>query len=371
MAPICINCSRVGIVPHLNVVAGGPTPDGRYYLLASSSESGRTDIFALPDSTGFFRRSDKAPIRLTFGPLSFSEPLVSLDGKKLFVNGVSQSGELVHYDAGSKQFIPFLGGLAATTLAFSRDGEWIAYTTIPNNDLWRSKVDGSERLQLTSAKGSLAFVPQWSPDGKQIAYMSSFIGQPWKIFLISADGGSPKALVPGKSSEADPTWSADGSQLAFATGNPVADTDSHIAIMDMRTGRVSTVPGSSGKFSPRWSPDGRYIAALSFEQPSKKLFLYDVHSQKWTQWIADQGVISYPSWTTDSRYLQYSGFTAAPDVRRVKVGDTHAELLFNLKGFLPYSSQFGPWMATGPDNSVMTVRDASAQEIYALDVNFP
>ncbi len=130
--------------------------------------------------------------------------------------------------------------------------------------------------------------------------MSSFIGQPWKIFLISADGGSPKALIPGTSSEADPTWSADGSQLAFATGNPVADTDSHIAIMDMRTGQVSAVPGSSGKFSPRWSPDGRYIAALSFEQPSKKLFLYDVHSQKWAQWVADQGVLSYPSWTTDS-----------------------------------------------------------------------
>jgi len=141
--------------------------------------------------------------------------------------------------------------------------------------------------------------------------------------------------------------------------------------MDVRTGQVSAIPGSSGMYSPRWSPDGRYIAALSFEQPSKKLFLYDAHSQKWKQWITDEGAISYPSWTADSRYLQYSGFTAAPDVRRVKIGDTHAELLFNLKGFLPYYSQFGPWFATAPDNSIMTVRDASNQEIYALDVDFP
>ena len=344
-------------------------PDGRYYVFSSATENGRTDIFALPDSLGFFHHRTSGPVRLTFGPLNFSEPLVSLDGKKIFVNGVRKGGELVHYDSAAKQFVSFLGGVTAAAVAFSRDGKWIAYTSIPDDSLWRSRVDGTERVQLTSAKGSVAMLPQWSPDGKQIAYMSSNIGQRTKVFLISANGGSPKALLPGNTSEADPTWSPDGSQLAFGTGNPAAEKDSNIAVMDMRTGQVSTIPGSSGMYSPRWSPDGRYIAALSFEQPSKKLYLYDMHSQKWTQWVVDEAGIGYLSWTVDSRYVQYS--TPQPDVRRVEIGDSHPEVLFNLKGFRQYSSLLGPWIATAPDNSIMTVHDASTQEIYALDVDFP
>ena len=344
------------------------TPDGRYFVFQSQTENGGMDIFALRESQGF-RKSVSAPIRLTFGPVKLSLPVVSLDGKKVFVLGRQQRGELVRYDSASKQFIPFLGGISASDASFSRDGKWIAYVNVPARTLWRSRVDGSERLQLTNAP-SVCALPRWSPDGKQIAYMSAENGKPWKIFLISVDGGTAKPLLPDNPSESDPTWSPDGARLAFSTGIPDSSKKSTIGIMDMRTRQVSTLPGSTGVFSPRWSPDGRCLAALSFEAISKKLLLYDFHSQKWAEWVTDGDGVGYPAWTADSRHVQYWSRTD-PSIRRVSVGDSHPETLFSLKGLRTFFSEFGPWSDNGPDDSRLFTRDASSQEIYALDVDFP
>jgi Tol biopolymer transport system component len=345
------------------------TPDGRYYIFQSATEDGGMDIFALAESRSLFRKSLGAPTRLTFGPVKFSFPTISLDEKKVFVLGRQQRGELIRYDSASKQFVPFLGGISASDVSFSRDGKWIAYVSVPARILWRSRADGSERLQLTNAPGVSA-LPRWSPDGKQIAYMSAKNGKPWKIFLISADGGTAKPLLPDNVSETDPTWSPDGARLAFSTGIPDSTKKSSIEVMDMSTRQVSTVPNSSGVFSPRWSPDGRYLAALSFEAMSKNLLLYDFNSQKWAEWATDADGIGYPAWTSDSHHVDYWTRTD-PSIRRVRLGDSHPEILFRLKGLRTFFSEIGPWSDNGPDDSRLFTRDASSQEIYALDVDFP
>ena len=208
-----------------------------------------------------FHRSGK-PIQLTFGAVGFSAPVVSPDGKKMFVYASHPRGELVHYDQLAKQFVPFLGGISASHVAFSRDGKWVAYVTVPDNTLWRSRVDGTEKLQLTFAKDTFVSFPAWSPDGKQISYALKEVGKPFRVFLIAADGSSPRPLNSGESSEADPTWSPDGSQLAFATSYLRGDPqDWHISIMDMKSAKASRVPGSDHLWGPRWSPDGRHLLA--------------------------------------------------------------------------------------------------------------
>jgi serine/threonine protein kinase len=350
------------------------TPDGRYFVFTSESANGDHDIFALRESRHLFRKQSEKPIRLTFGPLRYDAPLVSLDGKKLFVRGWHQRGELVRYDSASRQFVPFLSGISATDVSFSRDGKWVAYVTIPGYELWRSRVDGSDKMQLTSSTGNiLPLLPHWSPDGKQIAFTSRAPGKPLNIFLIPSNGGSPTPLLLADESEMDPTWSADGTQLAFATGTDFVTGKSEIKVVNINTHQVSTLPGSSGKSSPRWSPDGRYRAAFSFEPHPSTIFLYDFNTQRWAVWVTDKGM-SYLSWTADSHSVQYlqniSGDRDAR-VRRVRFGDSHPQDLFSLAGLRWFDGPMGAWSDTTPDGSQMFVRDASGRDIYALDVDFP
>src|SRR5262249_25817928 len=191
--------------------------------------------------------------------------------------GGQPRAELVKYDAKSGEYVPFLGGISAGDVDFSRDGQWVAYVSYPEGTLWRSKPDGSERLQLTRAPTQAALA-HWSPDSSQIAFSATTPGKPWKIFLVGRDGGSAQAITSDEVAEMDPTWSRDGKTLGF--GVQTEDT-SMIKMYDFGTRKVSQLVGSDKIFAPRWSPDGRYIAALTLG--NSKLVLYDVKNQKWTE----------------------------------------------------------------------------------------
>jgi Tol biopolymer transport system component/predicted Ser/Thr protein kinase len=345
------------------------TADGRYYVFESSTRRAN-NIFALAEPTSIFRKISHTPVQLTNGPILYSSVVPDVSGRKLFVQGVQQRGELVRYDAAGKQFVPFLEGISASDVAFSRGGKWVTYVTVPDSQLWRSRVDGSERLQLTYAP-AVATLPVWSPDGTQIAYISAQLGKLWKIFLVSAQGGSPEELLPENVGELDATWSPDGAQLAFGRLSTMNTGTKDIQLVDVKTRQTSTLPGSTGLFSPRWSPDGRYLLALSVEG-SHKLMLYDFKTQKWAEWLTEANGVDYPQWSADSRYVYYDNFvTGNPKCHRVKVGDNHPEDLFSLNGLRRYFGTWGSWSGQAPDDSRLFVRDVSTQEIYALDVDFP
>lgn len=121
------------------------TADGKHFLYVSKGQ-----IWTLEEKGALFHREIK-PAQLTSSPLVLSNPTPSRDGKKLFAVGYDQRGELMRYDMKSRQFISFLGGISAEFVSFSPDGQWVAYVLYPEETLWRSKVDGTERLQLTNA----------------------------------------------------------------------------------------------------------------------------------------------------------------------------------------------------------------------------
>jgi|KBSMisStaDraftv2_1062788.scaffolds.fasta_scaffold03922_8 Tol biopolymer transport system component/predicted Ser/Thr protein kinase len=345
------------------------TPDGRYFLFRSTVRSDSFgDIFALRESTGILQRAASAPTQLTFGPVAFAIAAMTPNGKKLLVAGYQRNSQLSRYDPSAKQIVPFLGGMSGYEVAFSRDGKQIAYVDAIDETLWISRADGSEKAQLTYPPDHAA-LPRWSPDAKQIVYISHQLGKPWKAFLISALGGTPEELVPGDTTEGDPNWSADGTRIAFSHGLPGGQQESDIRILDLKTRQVTTIPGSSGMFSPRWSPDGRYLATLDLENVSRKLFLFDFQTGKWTNWVTDPETIQYPAWTSDSRSVLYE---SAGSTKRLKLGEAHPEQFFSMGRFPQYFvPEFGPWSENTPDGSRMFLKDVSTVDIYSLDIDFP
>lgn len=341
------------------------TPNGKYFVFQSIRD-GRTNLWVLSDRSSWLHLPK--PVQLTNGPLDFTAPAVSKDGKTIFAVGSKARGELVRYNG--TDFVPFLEGISATDVSFSPDGKSVAYVSVPEGILWRSNVDGTHRLQLTQASLHTA-LPKWSPDGKHIVFMGQTPGANWRAYLIDSDGGAPRDVVPAAQAGFDPGWSPDGKSVALTLnegGTLFPLSGPGIAIVEVATGEVSLVSGATQLFSPRWSPDGRYIAAITAD--SQKLLLFDRITQKWTDLVSMP--IGYPSWSHDGGYLYFDAILSDdPALFRVRMSDRKLERVASLAGVRRFWGQFGAWTGLTPDDSLLLVRDISSQEIYALQWQAP
>src|SRR5439155_8961904 len=283
------------------------TANGNYFVFQSRKGLLSENVWAIREKVSFLQRASREPVQLTAGPLHYWGPLPSRDGKRLFVFGLQDRGELVRYDLKTRQFTPYLAAISAEMLDFSRDGTWVAYVTNPEGNLWRSALDGSQRLQLTFPPLQVVN-PRWSPDAKRIAFSAVEPGKLGRNYIVSADGGSPEAPMSGDDrNEADPNWSPDGNSLVFG-GLPWGKEGSTpgelvLRMLDLKTHQLSTLPGSEGLFSPRWSPGGRYVVALSAD--SERLVVFDFTTQKWADLATVKGGLGSPNWSRDARYIYY------------------------------------------------------------------
>ena len=227
---------------------GSWTADGRYYFfgawsgLSGSGTAPASDIWTFREKTSMFGKQRRVPIQLTVGPLHFWEPVPSLDGKTLFATSQQSRGELMRYDKRKQQFSPYLSGISAQGVSFSKDGAWMTYVTFPGGELWRSRTDGSEPLQLTFPP-MITHDPHWSPDGKRIVYSGLLAGGQWQLYLVSTDGGAPQRLLPESAAGIDPTFSPDGNSVLF--GQPPAPDTSLVKnvlqIFNLQAQSVSAV----------------------------------------------------------------------------------------------------------------------------------
>ncbi len=338
-----------------SLCCGNWTADGKYFVFQSSIDW-TTNIWAIREPAGSQSKSE--PTLLTSGPMDFWYPAPSPDGRRIYVVGVKRRGELARYDTKTQRFESYFPNVSAEHLDFSRDGDWVAYVTFPEGDLWRSKVDGSERLRL-SFPPIRATSPRWSPDGKRIAFSAVIPGKPRKIYLVSADGGAPQRLTAEERMEQDPGWSPDGKMLVFG----ITDTRT-IHLIDLNTLEVTKLPGSEGMYSPRWSPDGLYIATLSTD--AQRMMLFDRALEKWSVLATTR--VGWPHWSRDGKRIYFMDSGA---LFRLRIDNREIEQLTTLKDLRLAFGYYGPWIGWDPDDSPLLLRDMGIQDIYALEFQTP
>jgi DNA-binding winged helix-turn-helix (wHTH) protein/Tol biopolymer transport system component len=336
------------------------SPDGKYILFQKRHE-GRRDLWLLPMESGFFQRAYQ-PIQLTNGPLSYGIPTQSRDGEQIFAIGLKFRGELVRFDVKANQFLPFLSGISAFNPSFSRDGNWVAYASYPDHTLWRSRSDGSERLQLTYPPTQV-YLPFISPDGKRVVYGNT----KGEIYVISMDGGPPQRVVEGNAGAAN--WSADGNLLVFETARDPAHPESQF--LDLGTGKRSVVPGSQDREGAQWVSEDMLVAVPT---NAAKLEIFDVRTQKWSDLVPGKVPGSVVNWahSPDYQYVYYTTGGAEPKAMRIRLADHNVETIASLKDL---RRALGPdgntQISVAPDGSAIFTRDVGTQEIYTLTLKRP
>jgi Tol biopolymer transport system component len=204
----------------------------------------------------------------------------------------------------------------------------------------------------------------WSPDGKWIAFRGRTPGGRTKIYLVPSGGGPAQPLTSDDVEQGVPSWSPDGSRLAFGDvpeqfGRPSGSEALHVYDLTRRT--VTTVPDSHGLWTSRWSPNGRYLSALTIR--GQRLTIFDFASGKWRPLPADH--VDNPNWTRDGAFIYYVTEGQNRALRRVRVADGVVEEVVNLEG---YPTTTAWWSGLSLDDEPIILQAPGGVQIYALDV---
>jgi Tol biopolymer transport system component/DNA-binding winged helix-turn-helix (wHTH) protein len=355
--------------PLFRMCCGRWTRDGNFFLFLVQGNFHyfnfyEGELWALDERRTLLHRAAAEPIQLEKGPIRWSTLIPGKDEKTLFARGVINRGELVRYDAQSRELKPWLGGISADQVSYSPDGKFIVYVSFPEGILWRANRDGSDPVQLTGAPFS-PILPRWSPDGSTILFfdISNDRGRlSFQSYIVPSQGGTPRPILPDdKQGQIDPNWSPDGKKIVFASGKMQTNSGVVIRVFDLASRETVTLPGSQGIYSPRWSPDGRFIAGLN---SSGGIDVFEFATQRWSQ--LQKSFSGYPAWSSDSRFVYFIGpGSMGLGVYRVRVQGGNAELVVDLNGFR-HTGTVGSWMGLDPTDTPMLIRDTGSEEIYAL-----
>ena len=272
------------------------SPDGKWIAYGSRALPGASfNLRVIEAESGRQRSTTKQ-----FGYLM--RPAWSADGRAIFLSG-ERDGIL------SLWRIPFsegelglatrvtLGEGQDTNVAASRDGKKLAFAIVRNDpNIWELTVESGQLRAVTSGAGSPDH-PRVSPDGKTLLVRSNRTGE-LAAWTVDLKGRYLSQLTRGQgSNEPEAEWSPDGRQIAFVRGEKL-----WIQPVGSLTGRDT---GLRSSFSA-WSPDGREIAVAHNEKSDPpEIWIYSVADGKARRLTALKRNADNPTWSPDGKRIAF------------------------------------------------------------------
>lgn len=207
--------------------------------------------------------------------------------------------------------------------SYSRRQARLVYSLIQNDpNVWRLSFGPPLAWKRIAASSGQDASPQYSPDGKRIAFRSDRTGDE-QIWVCDAEGGNPVQVTSGKGRPSVPRWSPDGRRLVF---NDAATTEMFIA--EENGGRWTVRPFGARGVHPVFSPDGRVIYAAA----AGAILRYPAGGGAADMVTPVRGLSLDVS--PDGRYVYFVREPADTTLSRVEVSTGEVERV--LSGLVPY-----------------------------------
>ena len=197
-----------------NDCSGSWSPDGRYFLFDSYRE-GPDGVWAVREEGSLFERWSSKPVLLVEGPGNAGKPVVSRDGKRVFYMAApAAKASLARFNTRAASWAPFLSGLSAEQVSFSRLGGSLLYFRALLHGQKPSDpvlfVLDSRTSRITTIPGSGGcYYARFSPDGRYIASTRDFT----RIVVLDRQTGKWEDLAKGDVYA--PCWSRTSEYVYF------------------------------------------------------------------------------------------------------------------------------------------------------------
>src|SRR6266849_3461655 len=213
---------------------------------------------------------------------------------------------------------------AISDLQFSPDGTRLALVVSepPKGErrarhIWLyDQQSGGIRQFTYSAKTEIS--PRWSPDGKQIAFLSNRADDQ-QIYVMRADGGEPTALTKGKRSVQSFAWSPDGKQISFLAPDAKTEAeekkekdkdDAHVADKEDKRARLWLLTLATSE--AEWHPSGTGLMLSATDHPesdqnTNRIFSFRLSDNSLTQVLAPRGPFGNFRIAPDGKTMAFIG----------------------------------------------------------------
>lgn len=236
----------------------GDSPSGKIVFACYINQ---IDQICIMNADGSGRR------QLTNLPSTAFYPSLSLDGGTVYFSS-NQSGTFEIYSIdingnGLQRLTSGIGSLYAPQL--SPNGEKIIFTS-NGNGVWVMNADGSDPHAITFKDD---IDPTWSPDGSMIAFASNRSGKR-QLYVANSNGKKVEQVTDLNNMGGRSSWSPDGTKLAFYRGT---EGDHDIYVINIDGSGLDRLTNGGDNLGPSWSPDGNWIAFTSFRDGNNEIYI--------------------------------------------------------------------------------------------------
>jgi len=224
-------------------------------------------------------------------------------------------------------------------------------------------ADGSNPTRITNNAAS-DFNPSWSPDGTKIAFTSHR-----EIYVMDADGSNPTRITNNAASDFNPSWSPDGTKIAFTSWR---DGNDEIYVMDADGSDPTNISNNDANdYVPSWSPDGTKIAFTSQRDGNGEIYVMDADGSNPTRITNDDASDYVPSWSPDGTKIVFtSNRDGNGEIYVMNADGSNQTNLTHYPKNMSYDGDDSPsWSPDGTKIAFMSYRDGKDRQIYVMDAD--